>query len=88
MRKIWMNMVNTTYNPTEDMNNKLQSLKGKTKLKFYKNRSNYYDNVNIRMDEDLFARSTRGSSKIYYEVLFLLKFLQTKPQVKKMNVNY
>ena len=37
-----MNMVNTTYNSTEDMINKLQSLKGKTKLKLYKNISNYY----------------------------------------------
>ena len=37
-----MNMVNTNYNSTEDMINKLQSLKGKTKLKFYKNKSNYY----------------------------------------------
>ena len=31
-----MNMVNTTYNTTEDMINKLQELKGKTKLKFLK----------------------------------------------------
>ena len=28
---------------TEDMINKIQSLKGKTKLRFYKNISNYYD---------------------------------------------
>ena len=28
-----MNMVNTNYNSTEDMINKLQELKGKTKLK-------------------------------------------------------
>ena len=31
-----MNMANTTYNSTEDMINKLQSVKGKTKLKFIK----------------------------------------------------
>ena len=29
-----MNMVNTNYNSSEDMNNELQSLEGKTKLKF------------------------------------------------------
>ena len=29
-----MNMVNTTYRSTEDMINKLQQLKGKTKLQF------------------------------------------------------
>ena len=28
IREIWMNMVNTTYNSTDDMNNKLQELKG------------------------------------------------------------
>ena len=37
-----MNMINITYNSTEDMINKLQRLKGKTKLKFYKNISKYY----------------------------------------------
>ena len=29
-------MININYNSTEDMINKLQQLKGKTKLKFYK----------------------------------------------------
>ena len=83
-----MNMINTTYNTTEDMINNLQSLKGKTKLKFYKNKSNYYENLNIKMDEDPFARKAQGISKIYNGVLILLKFLQTKPQVKNMNTNY
>ena len=40
IREAWMNMVNTTYNSTEDVIDKLQHLKGKTKLKFYKNISN------------------------------------------------
>ena len=35
--EIWMILVNTKNNSTEDMINKLQELKGKTKLKFYKN---------------------------------------------------
>ena len=63
MREIWIKMVNTTYNSVEDMNIKLQELKGKTKLRFYKNISNYYDNMNIRMDEDAFARNAQGISK-------------------------
>ena len=83
-----MNMVNTTYNSTEDMISKLQSLKGKMKLKFYKILSDYYDNMNIRMDEDPFAKNAQGISKIYHEVLFLMKYLQTKPQVENMNINY
>ena len=40
------------------------------------------------MDEDLFAKNAQGFSKIYHEVILLLKFLQTKPQVKNMNINY
>ena len=37
IRDIWMNMVNTKYNSTEDLIDKLQQLKGKTNLKFYEN---------------------------------------------------
>ena len=92
IREIWMNMVNTNYNSTEDMINKLQSLKGKTKLKFYKNISNYYiemKNKNFQTNnQDPFAKNAQGISKIYHEVLLLMKFLQTKPQVKNMNINY
>ena len=74
------------------MINKLQSLKGKTKLKFYKIISNYYiemKNKNLQtQDQDPFSRNAQGISKIYHEVLLLMKYLQTKPQVKNMNINY
>ena len=85
-------MVNTNYNSTEDMVNKLQQLKGKTKLKFYKNINNYYiemKNKNFQtQDQNPFARNAQGISKIYHEVLLLMKFRQTKPKVKNMNINY
>ena len=58
-----MNVVDTTYNSTEDMIDKLQQLKGKTKLNVYKKVCNYYDNMNIRMDGDTFARNAQGISK-------------------------
>ena len=45
MTEIFIIMVITNYNSTEDMINKLQQLKGKTKLKFYKLISNYYDEM-------------------------------------------
>ena len=83
-------MVNINYTSTEDMIIKLQSLKGKTKLKFYKNISTYYHemkNKNFRTQQDPFARNAQGISTIYHEVLLLMKFLQTKPQVKNMNNN-
>ena len=84
-----MNMVNITYNSTEGMINKLQELKSK-KLKFYKNISKYYDemkNRHFQSQEDPFSKNAQGISKIYHEVLLLMKFLQTKPQVKNMNIN-
>ena len=77
-----MNMVKTKYISTEEMINKLQQLKGKTKLKFYKNISNYYDSMNIRFDEDAFAKNAQGIIKIYHEVLLLKKFLQAKLRLK------
>ena len=84
-------MVSTTYNKTEDMINKLQSLKGKIKLKFYRNISNYYiemKNKNFQTQEDPLAKKAQGISKNYHEVLFLMKFVKTKPEVKNKNINY
>ena len=91
IRDIWMNMVIAKYNSTEDMINKLQSLKGETELKFYKNISNHYTemkNKNFQTyHQDPFGKNAEGISKIYHEVLLLMKFLQTKPKVKNMNIN-
>ena len=73
------------------MIDKLQQLRGQTNLKFYKNISNYYTemkNKNFQTQQDPFAKNAQGISKIYHEVLLLMKFLQTKPQVKDMNISY
>ena len=87
-----MNMVKAKYNSSQDMMIKLRELKGRIKLKFYKNISNYYvemKNKNFQtQDRDPFCKNAQGHSKIYHEVLMLMKFLQTKPQVKNMNINY
>ena len=74
IREIWMNMANTTYNSSEDMIDKLQQLKGKTKFKFHNSISKYYDIMNIRFYEDPFAKNAKGISKVYHEVLKLMKF--------------
>ena len=66
-------------------------MKGKTKLKIYKKISNFYNelkNRNFQTQQDPFAENTEGISKIYHGVLLLKKFLQTKPQVKNMKINY
>ena len=43
---------------------------------------------NFQTQEHTFIEIAQGISKIYHELLLLMKFLQTKPQVKKMNNNY
>ena len=91
IRDIYISMVNTTYESSEDRINKLPSLKGKTKLKFYKNISDYYiemKNRNFKTQEDPYSRNAQDIGKIYHEVLLLMKLLQTKPQVKNLNINY
>ena len=45
-------------------------------------------NGNFQTQQDPFAKNALGISKLYHEVLLLMKFLQTKPQIKKMNTNY
>ena len=47
-------MVNTKYNTTQDMSKNLQSLKGKTKVKFYQNVSNRYDEMKYRRQSKTF----------------------------------
>ena len=83
-----MNLVNTTYNSTEDMIKKIQELKGKTKLNFYKSIGNYYDYMNVRFDEDPFAKNAQCISKTYHEMLLIMKYVPTKPDFKNMNINY
>ena len=37
--------------------------------------------------EDPFSKNIQGISKIYHEVLLLMKFLMTKPQIKNMRLS-
>ena len=56
-----MNMVNSKYKTTEGMIDKLQQLKGKTKLNFYKNINNYYEEMkhkNFHTQEDPFSKKS------------------------------
>ena len=74
------------------MIDKLQQLKGRIKLKFYKNISDYYKemkNKNFQSNNiDPFSKNSKGVAKIYHEVLLLMEFLQTEPDIKNMNINY
>ena len=37
---------------------------------------------------DPFSKNAKSVAKIYHEVLLLMEFLQTKPEVKNTNNNY
>ena len=72
------------------MSDNLQSSKGNTKLKIYPNICNYYDELKYRgqsgtfqFEENIINKSEERISKLYFEVILLRKFIQTKPQVKK-----
>ena len=88
-------MVNTTYNSTKDMIIKLPPLKCKTKLNCFEKISKYYDEMHIRrqsgkfpFEEDTFSKNVQSIGKKYLGVLLSMRFLQTKPLVKNMNINY
>ena len=84
-------MVNTKYSTSEDMVNKLQQLQRKTKLKFYKNKSKCYNEMkskNFQTQQYPFSKIDQSKNKIYHKVILLRKFLQTKPQIKNMNIFY
>ena len=70
-------MVNAKYNTTGDMIDKSESVKGKTKLIFYKNISNSYDEMNYRrqnnifqFEEDTFGENAQGIGKIFMKYNF------------------
>ena len=43
---------------------------------------------NLKFEEDPFSKNAQGISKVYHEVLLLMKFLQTKPIEQNLNNNY
>ena len=78
-------------NSSEDnVIDKLQLMKGKTKLNTYKNISDYYKemkNKNFQSNnKDPFSKNAKGVAKIYHELLLLMEFLHTKPDNKSMNI--
>ena len=80
IKKIRGIYVNIAYLSLDNVIDKLQQLKGRIKLKFYKN----FQSNRI----DPFSKNAKGVAKIYHEVLILMEFLQTKPDVKIMDINY
>ena len=44
-------------------------------------------NKKFQTQQDHFAKNAQGISKIYHEVLLLMKSLQTEQQIKNMNIN-
>ena len=89
IREIYISIANFS---EDDIIENLQLIKGGIKLKFYKNISDYYKemkNKNFQSNKiDPFSKNAKGIGKIYHEVLLLMEFSQTKPDIKNMNFNY
>ena len=73
-------LMNTKNGTREQMDVKLQSLKGKAKLKFHDVFSNYYDETNflprsgnISFEEDSHSKIAQDMARTIYEALVFLK---------------
>ena len=72
-----------------------KKLKEKRKMKSHQNLNNYFDETNYRrqhsnfqFEEDPFSKDAWSIRNFYHEGLVLLKFLQTRSQVKYININF
>ena len=86
-------MVNTKDYTTQDMIDKLQQVKGRTKLKIYRKISNLHDEMDYRrngdafqFEEDILSKNVKKIRENYHGVLLLMKISQTKPQVRSVNI--
>ena len=88
-------MVIAEYNSSETMIDNSQNLKVKTTLKNYPILSIFYNQKMYRRqsgtfqsEEDLFSKNEERITKLYLQVMLLLKVLLTEPQVKRNNFNF
>ena len=92
IRGIRETFVNISYSSLDNVIDKLQQLKARIKLKFFKKISDCYKemkNKNFQSNKkDPFSKNAQGVAKIYHEVLLLMELLQTKADVKIMNIIY
>ena len=72
---------NTKYKITHELISKLQNLKGKSKMKAYKNINKYYDEMNyswqkgyFQFEETTFSKGAHGIAKNMHEASLILKF--------------
>ena len=94
MKEVPFSIMNTKNKTIKDMINKLEKLKGKTKLEFHQDFIKYYDAMNylrtsgnLHFEEDPFSINAKNVAFIMHEAL-LRKLFPTKPQSKKKNINY
>ena len=80
IRVIYYSILKITYSSTQDIIKKSQNSEGKTKLKFYQNIFNFYDEMNIKrgsgnfqFEEDLFSKKVQSVGKLCHEKLFFFE---------------
>ena len=88
-------MVFAEYNSSQNMIDNSQNSKVKTILENYPNLKIFYNEKMYRRqsgtfqsEEDLFSKNEERITKLYLQVMLLLKVLLTEPQVKRNNFNF
>ena len=86
---MYFSTVNTTLLTKDDMSDKLQKLKSKTKIKFIELHKITYDEKRYRrrsntfhFEEDPFSKEAKGIGYILKDVIKIENFFQTNPQVR------
>ena len=77
------------------MISKFPNLQYKTKLKFSRSLSNFYDGMNylrqsgsFHFEEYTFCKNAQGIAMFMHERMLSMKCLHRKPQIKSHNVTY
>ena len=88
-------MVFAEYNSSQNMIDNSQNLKVKTTPKNYPNLSIFYNEKMYRRqsgtfqsEKDLFSKNEERITKLYLQVMLLMKVLLTEPQVKRDSFNF
>ena len=88
-------MVIAGYNSSQNMIDNSQNLKVKTTPKNYPNLSIFYNEKMYRRqsgtfqsEKDLFSKNEERITKLYLQVMLLMKVLLTEPQVKRDSFNF
>ena len=95
MKNICLSMMKINYETTDRMFNNLQNLIFKTILNFHRNIGKYYGEMyfkrkrkTLRLMKTPLLKKSQSIANIHLVAILLIKILQTKSQVKRINWSF